>query len=77
MRKIVVEGKVFYWKHGRQSVAFYNEQRKSIHHAYASKILGVDPYVVERARWKRTSDCNVTPSAIAQYIRTHLLEKAS
>ena len=69
MRKIIVDGKVYEWRVGRNNIVIrINGISTTIK---ACEVIGVTPSIYERGQYKMTQDGMVTPSLVAAYIRTH------
>lgn len=76
MRNIVVQGEAFTWKVGRTHVSIRRVRDRKGWHPGAHEVVGVTPDVFERGRWKKTSDCSVTPGQVADWIKQNVMEKA-
>jgi len=70
MRKIVVNGKTFQYRIGKESVVFRNTHKKSFF-ADFSEITGWSWNDIERGMWKKYF--SITPHQIADYIRKSIL----
>ncbi len=67
-RKIVVDGVQYLWKYGHGYVEVRKEGRIVVRVDTAG-LLDLTNNDHERAIWKRTMDCAVTPGRIADLIR--------
>lgn len=67
MRSITVDGTDWKWRVGRSTIVAQSPSKKV--HIKIHNLLGVTPDTVERAKWKKTNNCNVTPSLIANWLK--------
>jgi len=66
-RKIEVNGKTFQYLIGRSAVVIYDDTDKR-HYARVDEVKGLSPDIIERGRYKKTSDGMVTPKNVAHWI---------
>ncbi len=70
MRKIHVKGRDYRFRVGKQNVVIRDNEDKA-RVVRISEITRRTPDVLERGRWKGTSDGMVTPHLIAKWIASH------
>lgn len=66
-RNLMVAGKNWKWQLGKTNVVAYCENGTKLV-APAWTVKGVSQEVYERGKWKRTSDANVLPSDVVNWI---------
>jgi len=65
-RKIVVNGKEYYWFRGRRDIVIWTEEGKK-YMASESAITGMDNNSIDRA--KRKKYFSITPKQVAEWIK--------
>lgn len=74
-REIYVNNKIWKFRIGKGSAVIRSPDKGPSYIVDLSTLTGRFSGVIERGRWKRTQDGQVTPKHIKEWIDNHLLSK--